>query len=686
MSQRFDTDQLPQDGTDAPRQRKRWGWRIIGFIFYISTIGFGILVLDTLPKLDRQLLGPLGPDALAMTVLDREGDEIANRGGRYAAIVPLDEMPPYLLQAVLATEDQRFYDHFGFDLIGIGRATIANFRAGTIVQGGSSITQQLAKNLYLGSERTLWRKAQEALITFWLESEYSKDEILTLYMNRIYLGAGTYGVEAAAQFYFDKSARNVSLAEAALLAGLIKAPTRYAPTNDLLRAQRRGELVLRRLVEAGELTEGQVFAARATPATIVERLSREGSQYFVDWIASEVQTLLPGVTGQLIVETTLDPIQQAAGEMAIGDAIANRANIMSAKATDDPDAPTETPVQGALVSMETDGAVRAMVGGRNYLESQFNRAVQAERQPGSAFKPFVYLAALEQGMQPDTMVSDAPIFIDGWAPENLGRFRGEVSLLDAMKYSINTVAVRLSEQIGRDKVIEVAERLGIRSPLASHASIALGTEEVTLIDLTSSYAVFANGGLRARPYGISRILSPLGDVLYEQQTLSTRIVAPGAARSMNYLLYQVILSGTGTQANIGGRPAAGKTGTSQDSRDAWFVGYTADQVAGVWFGHDDAAPMADAQGGGISAETWASFMKTIHRGRPIANLEGGKVAPLRQPSASQDDTPTEPNDAMATQRERHRFYSSLSALFRQTHRDQSNPNPGFRRGGETLTR
>lgn len=685
LSYGFDSDQMPPDGTETPPRRKRWGWRIVGALAYILSILMGILILDTLPKLDRQLLGPLGPDALAITVLDKDGDEIANRGGRYAAIVPLDEMPPYLLQAVLATEDQRFYDHFGFDVFGIARAMLANVEAGSIVQGGSSITQQLAKNLYLGNERTFWRKAQEALITIWLETEYSKDDILTLYMNRIYLGAGAYGVEAAAQFYFAKSVRDVTLAESALLAGLIKAPTRYAPTNDLLRAQRRGEIVLRRLVESGHLTEGQVFDARATPATIVEHTPREGSQYFVDWVASEIAALLPDVKGQLIVETTLDPVQQAAGELAIGDAIAKRANALAEKATNDPDAPTEPPVQGALVSMDPDGAIRAMVGGRNYLESQFNRAAQAERQPGSAFKPFVYLAALEQGMKPETRISDAPIYIDGWSPENLGRFRGYVSLLDAIKYSINTVAVRLSEQIGRDKVIEVAERLGIRSPLASHASIALGTEEVTLVDLTSSYAVFANGGDRARPYGIKRILSPLGEVLYEQQTLSTRIVAPGAARSMNYLLYQVILNGTGTRANIGGRPAAGKTGTSQESRDAWFVGYTADQVAGIWFGHDDAAPMADAHGGGISAETWANFMKTVHRGRPIANLAGGKAAPVRRPSTS---APAEaaPAEISQAQRARHRFYSSLSNLFRQTHRDQVNPNPGFRRGGETIRR
>ncbi|MBO6541709.1 MAG: PBP1A family penicillin-binding protein [Alphaproteobacteria bacterium] len=682
MSYGFDAEQLPPDGTEAPRPRMRWGWRIIGFFSYIFVIAFGILALDTLPKLDRQLLGPLGPDALAITVLDREGDEIANRGGRYAAIVPLDEMPPYLVQAVLATEDQRFYDHFGFDLLGIGRAVVANFRAGSIVQGGSSITQQLAKNLYLGSERTFWRKAQEALITFWLEHEYSKEDILTLYMNRIYLGAGAYGMEAAAQFYFDKSARDVTLAEAALLAGLIKAPSRYAPTNDLLRAQRRGELVLRRLVDANVLTEGQVFAARATPATIVERTPREGSQYFVDWIASEIDILLPGISGQLIVETTLDPVQQAAGEIAIGDAISKRANTLASVEVNDPALPAEPPVQGALVAMDTDGAIRAMVGGRNYLESQFNRATQAERQPGSAFKPFVYLAALEQGFRPESRLSDAPVYVDGWSPENLGRFRGSVSLLDAMKYSINTVAVRLSEQIGRDKVIEAAERLGIRSPLASHASIALGTEEVTLVDLTSSYAVFANGGFRARPYGIKRILTPLGEVLYEQQSLSTRIVAPGAARSMNYLLYQVILTGTGSRANIGGRQAAGKTGTSQEGRDAWFVGYTADQVAGVWFGHDDASPMANAQGGGISAETWANFMKTVHKGRPLTDLAGGKAAPVRRPtSQTQQPAASEPSPA---QQALHRYYSSLSNLFRQAHRDQLNPARGFRRGGQTL--
>lgn len=663
---------VPEKGT---HRRSIW-LRLAGALFFVWTVLLGILILDTLPKLDRQLLGPLGTDSLALTVLDREGDEIASRGGRYAPIVPLEELPDYLMQAVLSTEDRRFYDHFGFDLPGIARAAWVNLNAGYVAQGGSSITQQLAKNLYLGPERTLWRKAQEALITVWLEYKYSKDEILTLYLNRIYMGAGSYGVEAASRHYFDKSARDVTLAEAALLAGLIKAPSRYAPTNDLQRAQWRAELVLRRLVDNDILTEGQVFAARATPATIVERAPREGSQYFVDWIAEEVAALLPDATGQLIVYTTLDPGQQAAGEIAIADAIADREAAQAE--SDDPEAPT----QGALISLDPDGAVRAMVGGRDYLESQFNRTVQAERQPGSAFKPFVYLAALENGLTPESRVSAGPIFVDGWSPQNGGRFSGRVTLLDAMKFSINTVAVRLSEQVGRAKVIDAAERLGITSPLASHASLALGTEEVNLIDLTSAYAVFANGGFRARPYGIVRIVNPDGETVYEQQSLATRVVAPGAARSMNYLLYQVILTGTGDEAAIGGRPAAGKTGTSQESRDAWFVGYTADQVAGVWFGHDDASPMAGAEGGGISAQTWARFMKTVHMGRPMTDLAGGRPAPVRRPTRETVDV------AQPAQQdsEFRRFYSSLSNLFRETHREHTSSRPGFRRGGETLTR
>jgi penicillin-binding protein 1A len=666
-------EDLPQKGT---RLRSFW-WRTLGVLVFAGSVVFGTLVLDTLPKMQRQLLGPLGPDALALTVLDRDGDEIANRGGRYAAIVPLPEMPDYLVQAVLSTEDRRFYDHFGFDVYGIGRAIVANLSAGSVVQGGSTITQQLAKNLYLGQQRTFWRKAQEALITFWLEYRYSKQEILTLYLNRIYMGAGSYGVEAASRYYFDKSVREVSLAEAALLAGLIKAPSRYAPTNDLERAQKRAEIVLRRLVDNGMLTDGEVFAARVTPATIIKRAPREGSQYFVDWVAAEVAKILPGMTGQLIIETTLDPVQQAAGEVSIADAIADRAANL-------PEDKEEDPAQGSLVSMDTDGAVRAMVGGRDYLESQFNRPVQAERQPGSAFKPFVYLAALESGMTPESRVSDGPIFVDGWSPQNAGRFRGNVSLLTAMKHSINTVAVRLSEQIGRLKVIDAAERLGITTPLASHPSIALGTEEVTLLDLTSAYAAFANGGFRAKPYGIKRILNPDGDVLYEQQSLATRVVAPGAARSMNYLLYQVILSGTGSNATIGGRPAAGKTGTSQDSRDIWFVGYTADQVSGIWFGHDDASPMANAEGGGLSATTWASFMKSVHEGRPITDLAGGRPAPVGRSRPENQETPTAANER--AQPELHRFYVSLSDLFRQAHRKQVNPGPGMRRGGQTLPR
>ncbi len=676
MQEDQDIDDLPQKGTGL----RRFWWRTLGVLVFAGSVVFGTLVLDTLPKMQRQLLGPLGPDALALTVLDRDGDEIANRGGRYAPIVPLDEMPDYLALAVLSTEDRRFYDHFGFDVYGIGRAIIANISAGGVVQGGSTITQQLAKNLYLGSQRTFWRKAQEALITVWLEYRYSKDEILTLYLNRIYMGAGAYGFEAASQHYFDKSIREVNLAEAALLAGLIKAPSRFAPTNDLSRAQRRAEIVLTTLVENGVFTEGEVFAARVTPATIIKRTPRQGSQYFVDWIASEVAHILPGMTGQLIIETTLDPVQQAAGEITIADAIAERAANL-------PEDVNEPPAQGALVSMDPDGALRAMVGGRDYLESQFNRTFQAERQPGSAFKPFVYLAALESGLTPESRVSDRPINVNGWSPQNGSRFRGNVSLLTAMKRSINTVAVRLSEQVGRLKVIEAAERLGITSPLASHPSIALGTEEVTLLDLTASYAVFSNGGFRAKPYGIRRILNPDGDVLFEQQSLATRVVAPGAARSMNYLLYQVILSGTGTNAAIGGRPAAGKTGTSQGARDIWFVGYTAGQVAGVWFGHDNAAPMAEAEGGGLSATTWASFMKSVHEGTPISDLAGGKPAPARRARRqTPSNNASEPAVATPAQPELHRFYISLSNLFRETHRKQVQPGPGFRRGGQTVPR
>ncbi|MEQ9144352.1 MAG: PBP1A family penicillin-binding protein [Parvibaculaceae bacterium] len=660
---------IDHDEQDVPHRetkRRRWGWRFAGAAAFLLIVFSGVLVLDTLPKLERQLIGPIGADSLALTVLDREGDEIASRGGRYAPIVPLEEMPDYLIQAVLSTEDRRFYEHFGFDLYGIGRALWVNVKAGAVVQGGSTITQQLAKNLYLGPERTLWRKAQEALITLWLEQRYSKDEILTLYLNRIYMGAGAYGVEAASQYYFDRSVREVSLAQAALLAGLIKAPSRFAPTNDLKRAQARAELVLRRLVDNEILSEGDVFAARATPATIVERAPREGAQYFVDWIAEEAALILPEATGQLIVETTLDPVQQAAGEIAIADAIAAR------------ESPEDSPLQGALVSIDPDGAVRAMVGGRDYLESQFNRTVQAERQPGSAFKPFVYLAALENGFTPDSRVDDGPIYVDGWSPQNGGDFRGEVTLLDGMKNSINTVAVRLSEQVGRARVIEAAERLGITSPLASHPSIALGTEEVTLLDLTSAYAVFANGGFRARPFGITRILNPDGEVLYEQQSLATRVVAPGAARSMNYLLYQVILTGTGTNASIGGRPAAGKTGTSQEGRDIWFIGYTADQVAGVWFGHDDASPMEHAAGGGLSAKTWAQFMRAVHKGRPITEIAGARAAPVQPLPRSRA--------GVTASKELHDFYATLSEIFRQTHREQVNPGPGFRRGGQTITR
>lgn len=652
------------------RMVQRGLWRAVKVVAFFLFVAFGTLVLDTLPKLDRDLSGPIGADSFALTVLDRHGEEIASRGGRYAPIVPLSELPPYLPQAVLATEDKRFYHHFGFDMLGIGRALWTNLRAGAIQQGGSTITQQLAKNLYLGPQRTFWRKAQEALITVWLETKYTKDEILTLYLNRIYMGGGSYGVEAASRYYFDKSAREVTLAEAALLAGLIKAPTRFAPTNNISRAHARADHVLKRLVENGDLTQGDVFAARATPATIVEREPREGSQYFVDWIAGEILTFLPDRKGQLIVETTLDPVAQAQAEAAIRDALAEARESESQVG------------QGALVSMDPNGAVRAMVGGRDYFESQFNRSTQAERQPGSAFKIFVFLAALENGKTPESRVNDAPIYVDGWRPTNAaGFYRGRVTLIDAMRYSINTVAVRLSEEVGRSTVTDTAYRLGIRSPLAVHPSVALGTEEVTLVDLTSSYAVLASGGYRARPHGILRVMTPDGHVLYQHPGIETRIVAPGAARSMTYLLHQVILTGTGTRATIGGRPAAGKTGTSQENRDAWFIGYTGDQVTGVWFGNDDASPMENVEGGTLAAETWSRFMTATRDETQVVDLPGARPAPTVRRRQ------TETASAVATARppsELHLFYAQLNTLFRSTLADARRPAAVFRQGGRNI--
>ncbi len=575
---------------------------LIGFVSYAA------LLLPEAPSLSEIWEQKGAP---SITFLDRNGDILMKRGARYGSLVPLDELPKHLIDAFLAIEDRRFYQHYGVDLRGLTRAIWVNYQEGRLAQGGSTLTQQLAKNLFLTPERTFERKIQEMLLALWLEANLSKNEILTLYLNRIYLGAGTYGVEAAAQYYFGKSARDVSIAEAALLAGLPQAPSRYAPTNNLEGAHRRANLVLNKMVEIGAASHGEVFAARVQPATLVETEASGSANYFVDWVTEELSELIGRPDVNLIVKTTFDPALQLKAELALLSTLEPKRQQLNAD-------------QAALVTMDIQGGVRAMIGGTSYDDSQFNRAAQAKRQPGSAFKPFVYLAGLEQGMTPESVMEDAPLTVDKWKPQNAsGNYRGFVTLTTAMEKSINTVAVRVSEEVGRDNVIRVAQRLGIDSELSPNPSIALGTSEVSLLELTSAYVPFATGGVTTKRYGILSVKIPDGISLYDRPELPMdRVMEREHAVAMTYMLYQVMQDGTGRAAQLSDRPAAGKTGTSQDFRDAWFVGYTPTLVTGIWVGNDDGEPMKRVGGGGLPARFWKDFMDRAHYGQEIAELPG----------------------------------------------------------------
>lgn len=552
----------------------------------------------------------------AVVILDRNGREIAARGARYGEAVPVGELPPYLVKAFLATEDRRFYEHRGVDLRGTLRALMKNIASKRRVEGGSTITQQLAKNLFLTPEQTYIRKAKEAMLAFWLEGRYTKDQILSLYLNRIYFGAGAYGVEKAAETYFDKSARDVTLSEAALLAGLPQAPSTLAPTQNPLGAQDRAFEVLENLRETGGVTEFEAREARKHPAVLAAGSDHSDIGWFFDYVAEKARVIAGPDAIDIVVKTTLDQKLQRDAEAAVKTVLGVDAKVAGAS-------------QAALIAYENDGAVRAMVGGRSYVESQFNRATQARRQPGSAFKPIVYAAAFENGLTPASRFVDQPIDIAGWRPTNYDNlYRGSMRLSEAVAKSINTIAVQVSEKIGRAKVIEMARRLGISSNIpAGEAGIALGGFSATLEELTAAYIPFADGGAGVRPYAILEIADGHGEVLYrrkEKQPLA--ILEEDVARDVTHVLYQVMATGTGRGASLGARQAAGKTGTTNDWRDAWFIGYTAQMTTGVWVGNDGFQPMEKITGGTIPAKIWRTFMLAAHSDLPRKPLNGAYPA------------------------------------------------------------
>jgi penicillin-binding protein 1A len=586
---------------------------VLGLWGIIAVVGTIALVVSTLPPI-QSLEVPKRPPTIE--IVGTDGRPLIMRGEMSGMDISIKDLPAYLPRAFVAIEDRRFFNHSGVDPIGLFRAATANVLRRGVSQGGSTITQQLAKNLFLTQERTLWRKMQELVLALWLERKFSKTEILELYLNRVYFGSGAYGVEAAAQRYFGKPAREVKIAEAAVLAGLVKSPSRLAPSRNPNGAERRAQAVLAAMTELGFVTETMAKAATAQPARAVKPAGTGSINYVADWIMDVLDDLVGRIEQDLVVETSIDPVLQSAAEKALTDELTLKGQKFDV-------------AQGALVAITPDGAVRAMVGGKNYAESQFNRAAVAKRQPGSAFKPFVYLTALERGLTPDSVREDKPIALKSWKPENYSRdYHGPVTLSQALALSLNTVSVRLTLEVGPSAVARTAYRLGIASKLDPNPSLALGTSEVSLIELTCAYAPFANGGSAIAPHVVERVRTHAGKILFARKPQPLgRIVEPRYVGMMNAMMRETLFSGTAQKAQLPGWPAAGKTGTSQDFRDAWFIGYTGHLVAGVWVGNDDSSPTKKATGGGLPVDIWSRFMRAAHQGVAVAALPGLAAAP-----------------------------------------------------------
>ncbi len=551
--------------------------------------------------------------APVIRILASDGSVLAERGAAHD-FMPLDLLPKHVIDAVVATEDRRFYEHWGLDPAGLARAFFANLRAGRFVQGGSTLTQQLAKNLFLTSDRTLGRKLEELLLAVWLELRLGKSDILELYLNRVYFGGGAYGIEAAAQRYFEKSARELTLAEAAVIAGLLKAPSKFAPSASPGAARARGRSVVQKMRAAdliGQAEERRALVERVRFAETKPQKEQSGIEYAVDFVLERMPPLVGAGHAEIVVETTLDAGLQRRAHAIVARKLAEQGETLQAS-------------QAALIVLDPDGGIRAMIGGRSYAESQFNRAVKARRQPGSAFKPFVFLAALESGMTPDSIGYDLPLSIEGWTPRNTnGRYQGAMPLRRALAESVNTIAARLQMDVGAGRIAEVAARLGVKSELRQDPSMALGTSEVALAELVGSYGVLANGGAAIVPHAIRRVRMSSGRVLYARRATRTeQVVAPAHVGAMNDMLNAALVQGTGRRAALAHHPAAGKTGTTTDFRDAVFVGYTAHFVAGVWVGNDTGKPMNRVMGGGLPAEIWREVMVAAHAGRAPLTLPG----------------------------------------------------------------
>jgi penicillin-binding protein 1A len=575
-----------------------WTWLTKAFLLALiwggifTALFIGWCALD-LPDIHQVTQAPRRP---SVTLESDDGTVFARFGDLYGNHVTLDELPKYVPEAVIAIEDRRFYSHFGIDILGILRAIVQNM-TGHHLQGASTLTQQLAKNLFLSPERKLKRKVQEMILALWLEHNYTKDQILTAYLNRVYLGNGAFGVDAAARIYFDKPASELNLREAAIIAGLLKAPSRYAPSHDPALAMERATTVLQTMVEARFITDAQRKAALSGLAAPKQKPGAGGDgKYFADWVADQIEPMVQDTAQDIVVTTTLNLALQRMAERHVSDVLAHQNG--------------HDVSQAALVSLEHDGAVAAMVGGRDFRESQFNRATQAMRQPGSAFKPIVYLAAIEQGLSPDDVLQDTPIHLGNWSPENFdGKYHGAVTAREALAESINTVAVRVFLKAGADHVIDTARALGITSALERDPALALGASEVSPLELTSVYATLAAGGHAVTPYAIKEIRNRQGQTLYRHPDVRLpETVDSSAVRTLIGMMEEVVRSGTGKRAALEGHAVAGKTGTSSDYRDAWFLGFTGNVTTGIWLGNDDNSPMRKVVGGSLPAQLWHDYM------------------------------------------------------------------------------
>ena len=617
---------------------------------------------------------------LAFTFLDATGKEVGHRGAIVGERLKLEEMPPYLPAAFIAMEDRRFYYHNGIDPLGLARALLLDIKARHWVAGGSTISQQTAKIVYTNQQRTMSRKLTELVDAAGLEKTLSKQQILQLYLNRIYLGSAAYGVDGAARTYFGTSARQLTLAQAAMLATLTRAPSVFSPRRDLLRAQQRASLVLDSMVDNGAITEGQAAEARAHPAQISDRVSLDARNYFLDSAADEATRLatVGGVapSADMVVHTTLEPKVQEAARLAA----LHTLNKYGKK--------TRTS-EAAVVMMKLDGAVSAMIGGVDYRDSVFNRATQAHRQPGSAFKPFVYLAALEAGISPWETRDDEAVDIGGYRPTNFGgKSYGTLTLAEALAHSVNTITVNLAQEVGVRNVVAAAKRVGITSPLEANASLALGTNEVTPLELTAAYAAFANGGHRVSPYMVTQV-DIAGKAIYlRHPSPPPRVIEASVNRDLTAMLYGVVIGGTGGYASLHGREAAGKTGTTQDSHDAWFVGFTADYVAAAWVGNDDSSPTRGVTGGTLPSYIWRDAMLAAEQGHPLRPLDRSVEPPPDQYEIAasgpiwdgHDDenlnkSPNLPPEEERPKRERRHRGGLLGWLFGDDDDDEDRPPP-----------